>query len=182
VANNTEGAANPDIIMRSANVIKGYSQIATSIKVLDRAASLLNREGITGHDIKNIITVEYDSDSPVLTISARSDKPNLSISIANAVAESFVLEIRAITAQKNAAILDVSSEAEMVTDGKRLKWLSRLAGFLAGVFAMICFFAVRDIFSTRIYSSADASLDGQLEIIGTVPILGAEKHKAISDE
>lgn len=161
--------SNPEMLMRSASVIKGYSQVATSMKVLNRAAEMIGNDEITGRTLSKMVSVRYSDESPILTITVRSTSPEIVTSAANAVAESFVSEIRLITAQSAATVLDTADMVERVSSGVIDQWMLRIISAIAAMAVFVFVIVVKDIFSTKIYLPEEATLNGDIELLGVVP-------------
>lgn len=126
------------------DVMQTYVEIIVSRKVADRAALLLGESEYTGDMIQGMVSTSYTEESAVLYIYANSTDSELSINIANAVAESFVIEAQNITGDNNIQILDQAKTAN--ADGLSKQLLYSLIAFLIGAFCPISFIVIREIF------------------------------------
>ena len=153
----------------SGAVLRSYTDVINSMKVLNSAASLLNINGITGQDLQDIISVKAADNSSVITIEALSDDPVISISAANAVANAFVQELTVISGQEIAKQLDVASQCEVARDGMVFTWLIRIVSAVATVLIACLVILFQDIFSTKVHFIQDATFNGSLDVISMVP-------------
>jgi len=158
---------NTEQSLAGLDIMQTYSEIIQSRKVADRAALLLGEEGLTGDIIQGMISSSYTDTSAVLYIYATSEDSQLAVSVANAIAESFVIEAQNITGDNTIQVLDKSVSAS--ADGMSKKILYCMLAFLAGAFIPFMFIVFREIFSDSIYHVADATLDGEIPVIGIIP-------------
>jgi len=115
-------------------VILNYSEVAASRLVCDHAAGLLEGEGVTGEQIGRMISIDSGNNSYVLRITARSESPRLAILVVNAVAESFISQVTAVTGSKTIQVLDPARTAEAVArGGNSIRLLAPAVAFI-----MIC--------------------------------------------
>lgn len=159
----------PDSMLRSVSVLRGYAQVARSRKVLQKAVSFIPDTGVTVDMLETMVTVTYSDDSNIITIRVESSSPNLAALAANAVAEAFVAEIRSITGLNNTTILDQAETAQLQSSGYIRQWGMRGLITLIAMAAVALVFLVVDILSKRITHPAQASLDGELELLGVIP-------------
>lgn len=94
-------------------VISNYSGIATSKRVCDYAAILLDGEGLSGDQIKQMLEVSAEKNSSILKIRATNDSPRHAILVANAVAESFVTQMSVLTGSNTIQVIDAAVSAEI---------------------------------------------------------------------
>lgn len=156
--------------VEGAAVIQTYSEIITSSKVVERAALLLGDENITGEVIKNSISISFRGDtSSILAIQAFYNKPDVAVGIVNAVADAFVIEVRNITGGNNVQVLDKSTGAGLYYSGeeqqRKTMIFAVLAGFVFACAGIVC----HTIFTNKIGSIKECTLDGELELIGVIP-------------
>ena len=87
--------------------MNAYADIATSMKVCERAALLMGAENVTGEKIMKATTVStgeesvasayIQKNSTVMTVTCQSNNPVEAMEMAQAVAEAFVMEMENIT-------------------------------------------------------------------------------------
>lgn len=156
--------------MESANVMRTYLDVINSNKVADRAALILDDTNITGAVIKNMITISASETSTVIGIIATSTDEMLVQNVANAVAEAFVTEIQNITGESNVQILDKADTSSMYSSGKTAQTTKRILGGIIGfiiIFAIVC---GKEIFSNEIHCVRECDLDGNINILGIIPV------------
>lgn len=143
-----------------------YSEIIDSYKLAERAASIVNDSRVSASMVRTMASASYKEDSPVIYISARSTDPSLVVPVANALAQSLVIEAQSMTGSQAIQILDQATMIGLIGRGvKRNVAIAAAAGVLlaAGIIALI------EILSDRVYRVEDAELDGKLEVIGIIP-------------
>lgn len=147
-------------------VVQLYSEIVTSAKIAERAASLIGDSRINAVMIQQMISTNYTESSPVLRIGATSTDPSVVIPVANAVARAFVIEAQTITGGEGIQILDEANYVSLPSRGiKKKVALAFAVGFVLAAAVLV----VLEIVSDRVYRVEDAELDGELEIIGIIP-------------
>lgn len=159
--------------------IRHYAEIIKSRTVAERAAEILAEDHISQNDILNMISVNYDSTNSnvsVIYISANSFDQNLSIKVANAVSDSFVLKIADLTGTDDIQTLDKATEAKVSYDAgsKRISTIFLLT--FIGAFVSCLFIVMREILSPKMYSAKDATAYGTLDIIGVIPEFNSRKE------
>lgn len=156
--------------IESANVMKTYLDVINSNKVADRAAVILDDANITGTVIRNMVTIKSSETSTVIGIIATSTDEVLVQNVANAVAEAFVNEIQNITGESNVQILDKADIGSIYSSGKAAQTTKRILGGIIGfiiIFAVVC---GKEIFSNEIHYVRECDLDGDINILGIIPI------------
>lgn len=145
-----------------------YSDVVTSRKVCEYAASLLKETSITADEIQNSIQISYSDNSYVMKISAINQNPEFVIKIVNAVAEAFVTEISNITGNDSIQILDEANSCYTYQSNS----VNKIRAFFAGsAFAFICgVIALKELFSNRVRSIVQCTEDED-EILGIIPYM-----------
>ena len=155
-------------------VLQTYSDIINSRKVANRAAMIIGDDSLDGEKIKSMITYSYSEQSPVYYIYATTTDPQLSMTIANAVAKAFVIEMNNIMGEDNAQILDEAYDYEQVFNGRKDQIKNILIITLLGT--LLCLFVIIMIsfFSNKVESVNDVTLNGEIEILGVIPNFDVE--------
>ncbi|MBE5935399.1 MAG: hypothetical protein E7262_06365 [Lachnospiraceae bacterium] len=156
------------------HIIQNYADVITSKRVADRAASMLDDEDYDGSLIKQMVSVTYTETSPVYKIHVESINPDMSISIANAVACAFAMEMNILNSNSKAQVLDEAYENEMVFNGRReqIKNIA-LFGIVGAIWSMLIMIIVAG-FSNKVETVDDVTLDGEIEILGVIPNFDVE--------
>lgn len=143
-----------------------YADIIYSNKIAERTVSILGDNSLDVETVRGMIYASIPEDSSIMTVGAAGTDPNKVIAVVNAASEAFVIEARNITGSESIQILDKSVKANQV--GNSVKKSCAIA-FILGAFLVCGIIALMEIFSDRIYHVEDASLNGELEIIGVIP-------------
>lgn len=157
----------------SLRAMMQYSDIVKSYKVAERAELILGASSVKKEDIYNMISASYNQSngtySSKIYINAISDDKNLSISVANAVADAFVLEIANLTGHDDIQTLDKAANAIVYYNAAsaRIKTIITIT-FLGALIASI-YIVLKETLSTKMYMPKDATLYGTLDIIGVIP-------------
>lgn len=155
--------------LEGASVMKTYADIVSSRKVAERAALIIGDDTITAQTIQAMVEVDYVSSSPILTISATSFNPELTIKVANAVADAFIIEVKNITGSDSVQLLDSAVDSKVFNNGGMSRGMKRTIAGLVGVLLPCMIIFLKEILTTKLYSVDDASLNGKMEIIGFIP-------------
>lgn len=160
--------------------MNAYADIATSMKVCERAALLMGTENVTGEEIKDAVTVSVGkenkeavvslkTDSTIMNIKCDSTNPVEAMEMAQAVAEAFVMEMENITGMDAVRLLDKPYSYEMIYDATQHQWLIRIVSFLLGsVFAaVIIVFA--ELFDSKAKTIRECTMRDELPVIGVIP-------------
>lgn len=156
--------------VEGAAAMQTYSEIITSSKVTERAALLLGEQNITGETIKSLISISFTGEaSSILSIQAFYNNPDVAVGIVNAVAEAFVIEVRNITGENNVQVLDKATEAGLYYSANaqqnKIRVFAVLLGFILSCAGIVC----HTVFTSRIGSIKECTLDGELDLIGVIP-------------
>ena len=164
--------------------IRTYSDIIKSYKVAERALLLLGDDTLTKDDIYDMIhtderviegtTYVYENLSSVIRIWAESPNQQIAIRVANAVADAFVMEVNSISDVDSTQVLDYAVDAEKAYDAIKYQFQIIILSGLSGLLLGCCYVLWQVVFSKSIVSASDASLYGQIEVIGTIPTFKGE--------
>lgn len=153
------------------SALDSYSDIITSNKVSERAATLLKDDvTIDSSQIPNMITVNSINDS-IIEIVASSPDPQTSISVSNAVAEAFVREITSVTGNDDIQILDAADTCGLSQDGSKELLLERFLFLAAGGFLGAFYIIATELMSSKIGSVRQCIEEDENEILGLLPFV-----------
>jgi len=150
-----------------STVISHYSALVTSNRVCEYAASLLEGEGLTGSQIRRMVSISEGNSSYVLRISARSTSPRLAIMVANAVAEGFVAQVSVMTGNRTVRVMDAAVSAGIV-DSNRSMSIRLLAP--AAAFIIACVLVVLMEMYTRTLRSVKQCVVHEGELLAVIPL------------
>jgi len=160
--------------MYRAELLARYSKIVTSSSITQRAEQLLNHE-VDAKTIQDSLKVNYTKDDISLTINVSYKDPSMAIRIANAVVESWQIEMETATSLNIVRVLDRASYAEHSFSGQAYQWMVRFIAMLVGILIAIFIISLRQLFFKKLLTIEDFTLDNTLEIIGIIPYRGGIK-------
>lgn len=115
IVNNSQDARALDInsVNLDIRLVDTYKQIIKTAAITDKVAEKNPELGLNGDQISKMITVSSVSNTQVITISARDNDYEITVTVANEVAKMFVEQIPTIMTVNNVSILN---EAKLVDD------------------------------------------------------------------
>ena len=164
-------------------VIRTYSEIIKSLRIAQRAAVLLDIPDVTGEDIYDMISTDslvfqgttyvYEDKSSVIHIYAESEDKELAIAVVNAVANAFIDEINRMSSVDSAFahVLDHAADAEKTYNALKTQILYMALGGVGLAFVYAACLMGMVILSPRMATVKDATLYGQLDVIGVIPAI-----------
>lgn len=167
-----------DASAEGLQTIRAYEDLVKSLRVAERAALLLGDGSVDKFAIYDMIQVEeeetniYD-ESNIVYVTVRTTNPDTAVDVANAVANAFVLEVTSVS-NDNIQVLDEAYEAERVYNALKKQAIFCAIGLIGGMLLSCVTIACMVIFSDKISSVQDASLYGELEIIGAIPVIESQ--------
>ncbi len=164
----------------SLHAMLQYSDIVKSNKVAERAAMILGDPSISKNDIYKMIYTSSDSDtlksSSKLYINAVATDKSVAIKVANAVADAFVLEISSMTGENDIQTLDKADDAVRSYSVFQTKIKIIFLMSVSGLLCAILYVGARETLSHKMYSPKDATLYGELDIIGVIPVFNSKRE------
>lgn len=133
--------------------------------IAERAVLLLGNESVTAEEILDMVDFDYEDGTVVMYVEAVGDKEELAVDVANAVAESFVIEAQSLSGSN---AVKIAERAVVKNTGISVTKLS-IAGALFGFACPILLIVLKQMLSDKIYYVSDAELGGELEMIGIIP-------------
>ena len=163
------------------SAMNDYADIATSMKVCERAALLMGNAQVTGEDIKKATTVSTgkkntsstaaaQADSTILTIKCQSNNPVQAMEMSQAVAEAFIMEMENILGTDVVKLLDKPYSYEVAFDATQNQWMIRIAAFLFGAVFAAVIIVMGEIFDSKARTIRECTLGEELPIIGVIPM------------
>ena len=160
--------------LTGSTVISNYRELLNSSLISDYAATLIEGEGITGDQIRKMVSASSGSNSFVLKITARSASPRNAILVANAVAESFVTQVPVLTGSNTIQVLDHARSVDIVKSGSSIDF--RLIA-PAGAFLMICAVLILfEIIGDKV-RSVKQCITAEGELLAIIPKVKRKKIK-----
>lgn len=157
----------------SLRAMMQYSDIVKSYEVAERAELILGASNVNKEDIYNMISANYNQAngtySSKIYINAVSYDKNISVSVANAVADAFVLEIANLTGHDDIQILDRATSATVYYNANSARIKTIIGITILGALIICIYISLKETLSTKVYMPKDATLYGTLDIIGVIP-------------
>jgi capsular polysaccharide biosynthesis protein len=168
----------------AVTAMNAYLDVATSLKVSQRAALLMGRNDVDASDIQSAIWVNsslkntgttssvssfMNSSATIISFYATTSDAELSREIADAVADSYVIEMANILKTDAVKNLDSAGLGYLSHNAKLEAWKDRIKFMLVG-FAFACVLVVAcEVFDRKVRTIREATIREQLPVIGVIP-------------
>jgi capsular polysaccharide biosynthesis protein len=166
----------------AVNAMNAYLNVANSYKVCQRAALLMGRSDVDASMIQRAINVSssantgknattnfMNSSATILIFNATTTDSQLSMEIADAMAQSYAIEMKNILNSDSVRVLDNAYTSWMSYNAKRNAWETRAKYALVGL-ALSCFVILAgELFDRRVRTIREATIRDNLPIIGIIP-------------
>jgi capsular polysaccharide biosynthesis protein len=166
----------------AVTAMNAYLDVAKSYKVSQRAALLMGRSDVDASYLQNAVWVSssakktvststnflYNS-ATIMTFGASSPDPELSMEMADAMAESYTIEMSNILKTDAVKTLDNAHDAYRSVNARKEAWKTRLLYMLIGFFASIVLVIACEIFDRKVRTVREATIRNELPIIGIIP-------------
>ncbi len=158
----------------ATSAMNSYADVVTSQKVCERAASLIDGYSISANQISGMISVSSSS-SVTMQIRATYIDGDVAVAVANAVAESFVIEMKNITGTDAVQLLDSASDAYQSSNGFSDLWKNRIMFFVIGFVLVAAIIFVKELFSNKVRLIEQMILDENDFVLGIIPEINEDK-------
>jgi capsular polysaccharide biosynthesis protein len=168
----------------AVTAMNAYLDVATSYKVSQRAALIMGRNDIDATEIQEALTVTSSlkktgtssvvtnfmtSSATIISLSATTPAPELSMEIADAAAESYTIEMANILKTDAVKKLDSASEAYMTVNASQEAIKNILKIMIVG-FVLACAVVIAcEIVDSKVRTIREATIREELPIIGIIP-------------
>ncbi len=165
----------------AVTAMNAYLNVATSYKVSQRAALIIGRSDIDASKIQSVLSVGssskakgstsnfLNSSATLISFYVTTTDPELSREIADAAAESYVIEMANILKTDAVKNLDSAAHGNLSYDANKEAWKYRIEIMLAGFMAACFIVIVCEIFDRKIRTVREATVRQQLPVIGIIP-------------
>lgn len=167
----------------AVSAMNAYLNVAKSHKVSQRAALILGREDLSAEDIMEAVTIKSSisassassvnayvaSTATIMTIQATAAEPALSMEMADAMAEAYVLEMKSILNDDSIKVLDNAYTFTKTVDGNLKAWELRFVSFLLGIVVGVFVVVLCEIFDKKVRTVREATLYEEIPVIGIIP-------------
>lgn len=167
----------------AVTAMNAYLDVASSYKICQRAALIIGRADVTAEDLQSATSVSTSSKSEktssissfmnssatIITFFSQSTDPELAMEMADAMAQSYALEMNEILDKESVKMLDNAVSADVSYNAKVSAWRMRLIAAVAG-FMLACLLVVAcEIFDSKIRTVREATIRNTVPIIGIIP-------------
>ena len=168
----------------AVTAMNAYLDVATSYKVCQRAALIMGRSDIDAGDIQKAIEVNsslkqagssssvsnfMNSSATIISFVATTSDSELCKAMADAMAESYTIEMANILKTDAVKNLDSAGEAYLSLDASMNAWSSRISALFLGVVVGCIIVVAFEIFDPRVRSLRDGTVRDEIPIIGIIP-------------
>lgn len=165
-------AYNYNDIMMYEKLVKTYSIMTTSRKVIEDVKQKLNLD-MSVKDISSMVSAVPKGDTQFLTITVKSEKPELAQKIANQIAVSMAEESKTILNQDNVHILD-EAQLPLAPDSPKPMLNMAIALFLGLMISVGIVFLIEYLDNTVKTQEEIEKLIG-IPVIGIIPIVQTQE-------
>lgn len=168
----------------AVTAMNAYLDVATSYKVSQRAALIIGRGDIDATNVQEALSVNSSSKSgssvstitsflnssaTIISFSATTSDPELSREIADAAAESYVIEMANILKSDAVKSLDSASEGQLTRNAMLSAWKDRIKMMLGGFFMSCILVVCCEVFDVKVRTIREATIRDELPVIGIIP-------------
>lgn len=164
----------------SIQMMNMYVDIITSSRVAERANKILGNAYPDSESILKMLTIDSGegdnksyygvlNSSIVIKIKAQSVNAEETVTVANAMAEAYTIEMTNITGNSSVRLLDSAKIATVVYEAEKQNVIYMAIGAVIGMFIALAWITIKEIFVVNLNTINDATLFGKLEIIGVIP-------------
>ncbi|MGI6539140.1 MAG: YveK family protein [Caldicoprobacterales bacterium] len=155
-----------DILMNQ-KLVKTYSEIVKSNRVLEKVIEQLDLDMTTG-DLKNKIQVSSVSDTEIIRIAVQDKDPNFATELANSIAVVFMGEIGSIMKMDNVQFID---PAKVPIDPVKPRPLLNIAiAAVLGVMISVFIVFLVEYFDNTVKTVDDVENKLGLPVLGSIPV------------
>ncbi|MDC7280512.1 Wzz/FepE/Etk N-terminal domain-containing protein [Butyrivibrio fibrisolvens] len=168
----------------AVTAMNAYLNVASSYKVSQRAALIIGRNDVSATDVQNAVEVSSSANkstssssianymnisATIMNFSATTNDPALSMEMADAMAQSYAIEMSEILSTDSVKTLDNAYTYDKTRDANSSAWTTRIAFMLGGFFIAAIIVVVCEIFDRRVRTVREASIRDDLPVIGIIP-------------
>ena len=168
----------------AVTAMNAYLDVAKSYKVSQRAALIIGRSDVSATDVLDATYVSssanksktpttissfMNSSATIITFTATSTEPALAMEMADAMAQSYSIEMNSILNSDSVKILDNAYTYNKSTNATVETWKNRIKVTAVG-FVLACLLVVIcEIFDRKVRTIREASIRESIPVIGIIP-------------
>ena len=167
----------------AVTAMNAYLDVAKSYKVSQRAALIIGRSDVSATDVQEATYVNssattnktssissfMNSSETIITFTATSTEPALAMEMADAMAQSYAIEMNSILNSDSVKTLDNAYKYVKSTNATIEAWKDRAKVTAVG-FVLACLLVVIcEIFDRKVRTIREASIRESIPVIGIIP-------------
>ena len=169
----------------AVTAMNAYLDVAKSYKVSQRAALIIGRSDVSAKDVQDSTYVNssattnksssasissfLNSSATIITFTATSTEPALAMEMADAMAQSYAIEMNGILNSDSVKTLDNAYTYVKSTNATIEAWKDRIKVTAVG-FVLACLLVVIcEIFDRKVRTIREASIRESIPVIGIIP-------------
>ncbi len=167
----------------AVTAMNAYLDVAKSYKVSQRAALIIGRSDVSATDVQDATYVNssattnktssissfMNSSATIITFTATSTEPALAMEMADAMAQSYAIEMNSILNSDSVKTLDNAYTYVKSTNATIEAWKDRIKVTAVG-FVLACLLVVIcEIFDRKVRTIREASIRESIPVIGIIP-------------
>ncbi len=163
--------------------MNAYLNVAKSYKVSQRAALIIGRSEVSAEDVQKAMNVSssstttsastisnfMNSSATIISFNATTSDAALSMEMADAMAESYAMEMSEILNSDSVKMLDNAYTYSKSKNATKDAWKKRIMAALLGVVLACAFVVLCEIFDRKVRTVREATIKEDLPIIGLIP-------------
>lgn len=155
-------------VLLGSQLVKDYREIVKSRLVANEVIQELKLADMSIDDFTAKLSVDLKNDTRVIQISAMDNNPEMAKSIANKVAEVFMVKVVDIMQVENVKVIDTAEAPEHPV--KPNKKMNVAIGFILGLMVGFGIVFLIEYFDNTIKTVDDIKKYLDLPVIGTIPV------------
>ena len=168
----------------AVTAMNAYLDVAKSYKVSQRAALIIGRSNVTAADVQSSTFVNssattnkasssissfMNSSATIITFTATSTEPALAMEMADAMAQSYAIEMNSILNSDSVKTLDNAYTYTKSTNASIEAWKDRVKVTAVGFVLACLLVVVCEIFDRKVRTIREASIRESIPVIGIIP-------------
>ena len=168
----------------AVTAMNAYLNVANSYKVSQRAALIIGRSDVSASDVQRSVYVSssstkkssssaissfMNSSATIISFSATTHDPNLSMEMADAMAQSYAIEMSDILNTDSVKTLDNAYTYNKSRNASVEAWKNRVKVMLVGFVLACAIVIICEIFDRKVRTVREASIRESIPVIGLIP-------------